>query len=789
MLALKNIHKSYKTGNETFIALDDVSLNFNETSFVSILGASGSGKTTLLNIIGGLDKYTSGDLIVDGTSTKNFKDKDWDSYRNSTIGFVFQSYNLISHLSILDNVKMALSLSGNSAKECDARARQALAEVGLEKHVLKRPNQLSGGQMQRVAIARALVTDPKILLADEPTGALDSKTSTQIMELIKEISKSRLVIMVTHNPELAQSYSDRIIRVSDGKIIEDTAPIADDTKTSAGYRNIKTSMSFGDAIKSSAKNLLTKKTRTALVTLAGSIGIVSIGLVLSLSAGMTQYIDVMQEDTLAGTPLTISSTETSFSQTMPVATSESKEDNTTITPLKMVQTHDNVYNEDVLDNGYTFIEYMEKNASKYYSSIAYQSGYSLKALTENSDGEIQEVKEETDAATAMMSQSMFSTSTLFDQLPASEEPVLNQYEVVSTLDDSFKYPENANEVVLVINSDNSLSPETLQALGYDKDEDIDYKDIVGQTMRIVTNDDYYYQLPDGIHYATNTINQEMYDKGIEVTITAILRPLESSSSLISGTIGYTQALTDQVIAIEKDSELVKTQADNSDINVLSPSTQKIDDETYLSLMQTIGGDTTPTRISIFPTTFEDRESVIAVIEDYNKLVADKFGATSDDYKKYFIAYTDLAQIMTGAMTTMIDTITIILTAFAAISLLVSSIMIGILTYVSVVERTKEIGIMRAIGARKKDITRIFKAEASIIGLLSGLFGVGLAWLLCIPINSVVANALGMDDFVANLSVTNAVSLVVLSVLLTFIAGLIPSKGAAKKDPVESLRTE
>ncbi|TLG79634.1 ATP-binding cassette domain-containing protein [Vagococcus zengguangii] len=789
MLELKNIRKTYQLGGQETIALENINLSFNRNQFVSILGQSGSGKTTLLNIIGGLDQYTSGDLLVEGTSTKTFKDKDWDSYRNTTIGFVFQSYNLISHLSVLENVKMALSLTGVSTKEAEKRALTALDEVGLSEHAKKRPNQLSGGQMQRVAIARALVNNPKILLADEPTGALDSKTSIQIMELIKRISHDRLVIMVTHNPELAEQYSDRIIRVADGSILEDTVPVNVLNDSTEKFTKSKTSMSFFTAIKSSMKNLLTKKTRTALVTLAGSIGIISIGLVLALSNGMKSYIDDLQKETLSGIPLTISQTSAGNFDSM----TESPDKNNTnqssneITIKEPITTHQNIYNEDILGNGETFIDFLEREAKGKYSNLTYDTGYQMNVLTKNTNGDIQQVKKE--AADPSNPASMFSMGSLFAKLPANGENILSQYEVIASENKAFTYPTNQNELILFVNYDNTLNKDISKALGLSSEETQDAQQLLGKEFRMIDNDSFYEKSPVGNFFINQVIDERMYDNGLKAKIVAIMRPKDATATLISASLGYTEQLETKILAKEKDSDIINFMKENPKTNALSPSNDEIDEDTHKSIMQTLGGDTSPTNISIYPSTFDEREAITKVIGDYNRQIAKKFGKNSDDYTKYMIQYTDMAEMMTGMMTTMLDTITVILTAFAAISLIVSSVMIGILTYVSVVERTKEIGIMRALGARKKDITRIFNAEAGLIGLISGIVGVMITMLLTIPINSIVSKLIDMDGFNASLKPEYGLALILLSVILTLVAGFIPSKGAAKKDPVEALRTE
>lgn len=773
MLQLKNITKGYKSGDEVALALDNVSISFREAEFVSILGASGSGKTTMLNIIGGLDKYSSGDLIVNGTSTKQFKDRDWDSYRNGTIGFVFQSYNLINHLSVLENVKLALSISGNSSKDSTEKAKSVLKEVGLEKHIYKKPTQLSGGQMQRVAIARALVTDPKIILADEPTGALDSKTSVQIMELIKKISRDKLVIMVTHNPELAEKYSDRIVRVADGKIFEDTNKY-EENKVTNNYVAKKTAMSLGDAIKSSMKNLLTKKVRTILTTFAGSIGIISIALVLSISAGMQNYISKIENENLSSMPITISADQMNVSFDRP--TEVENNETTEIKSSDKNEVHKNVYTEDKLGNGETFIKYLENNAKDYYKGIDYGTNYVLKTLTKNKDSKISEVK---------LTDYGFRGNDIYNILSEDKSVLLNQYDIVAKLDSNFEYPTKANELILFVDRDNSVDKNVLKALGYDENAKLEFKDLLGKEVSVVSNDNYYKE-QNGF-YRIADLNNELYDSGVKAKIVAIVKPNSSNEGRVGTSIGYTKALENEMLAKERNSKIVEDQKKDSSKNVLTKET--ITTETYDQLVGTLGGSEKPANISIYPKTFADRENIVKVIDDYNKKISEKYGVNSADAKKYSITYTDMAKMATEMMSSMINAITVILTAFAAISLIVSSVMIGILTYVSVVERTKEIGILRAIGARKKDITRIFNAEAGIIGVTSGLVGVVIAVLLNFPINKVIAKSLSLDSFSANLSLTNTLILVGLSLFLTLIASIIPARMAAKKNPVEALRTE
>lgn len=732
MLELKNLVKIYQSGGESHTALDHINLTFGDQEFVSILGASGSGKTTLLNVIGGLDSYDQGDLVVDGTSTQNFTDRDWDSYRNGTIGFVFQSYNLISHLSILENVQMALSISGVSSKESQARARQALVEVGLEQHVDKKPSQLSGGQMQRVAIARALVTNPKIILADEPTGALDSKTSVQIMELIKKISRDKLVIMVTHNPELAEQYSDRIIRVADGEIVEDTAPYHEKAdEQAAGYEAPKTAMSFGQAVSSSFKNLLTKKTRTILTTFAASIGIISVGTVLAISSGMSGYIQTTQEDTLSTMPITISAVDSG--QGVAALSDRLSEENTgkltEISLAKQSQTHQNRYTAEALNKGETFISYMEENAADYYKSLSFNTGYQFKALVKDSKGQIQQIEEN-------QVRTLIATNTNFAVLPADSTTITDKYKLVASKDQKFTYP-TANQAILFVNADGSLTADQLKMLGYDGAEKVAVSDVIGKEIRVVDNDNYFRQVGD--NFIPNTINQDLYDKGEKLEITAVMQLKDNTTTMFNGTIGYSQEFLNSILAKEKNSALVKAQKASPSKSLLGISQESLTEDSLQATLQQLGGDDTPTSLSFYAKSFDDRERILQVMDDYNQAVAKKYGKNSSDFDKYSISYTDVAKTLTSAFNDIIGSVTFILTAFSGISLLVSSVMIGILTYVSVVERTKEIGILRAIGARKKDISRIFNAEAGLLGLTSGLLGVGIAALLTLPINSLVAS--------------------------------------------------
>ena len=772
MLQLKDIVKKYNTGGTEVEVLKKVNISFRESEFVSILGASGSGKTTLLNIIGGLDKYSSGDMLLMGRSTKEFTDRDWDSYRNGTIGFVFQSYNLIGHLSVIENVKLALSISGESNKENDIKAKKVLEDVGLGDHLYKKPNQLSGGQMQRVAIARALVTNPKVILADEPTGALDSKTSVQIMELIKEISKEKLVIMVTHNPELARKYSDRIVSVKDGEIIEDTKPYIEQEGNN-GYELKKTAMTFSSAIKSSFKNLLTKKFRSLMTVVASSIGIISIGLVLAISSGMDKYIQTMQNENLSSMPITISSNQINFGIGEDNNTSDSSEEN--LVPKSRRDVHKNLYSEDALGNGETFIKYIQENAKDYYSVIDFAKGYKIKALTKNTKGDIVDVR--------MDGQDNSRGNTIFSVLPEDKNLIMNQFEIVKSLEQNFEYPKG-DEVVLFTAKNNEIDKNVLKALGYSENAKVKYEDVLGKEFSIVDNNNYYTKVEN--RFVPATVDEKMYNAGTKVKIVAIAKA-KDSFTVPQFTLGYTKKLQDSLLSKEVSSDIVKEQEKDKSKNILTNT--KMDNEVATEVLSGLGANTEPSSILIYPKTFNNRDKIADTISEYNKKIAEKYGAGSEDYNKYSITYSDMAKQMTSIMSQMINTITLILTAFAGISLVVSSIMIGILTYVSVVERTKEIGILRAIGARKKDITRIFIAEAGLIGFVSGTVGVIVSSGLALPISKTIAKALKIDNFSAGLNINSAVGLILLSVILTLIASVIPSRMAAKKDPVEALRTE
>jgi putative ABC transport system permease protein len=766
MLQLKNIKKDYILAGKPFPALKGIDLSFKENEFVSILGPSGCGKTTLLNIIGGLDRYTSGDLLIEGKSTKDFKDQDWDAYRNATIGFVFQTYNLISHLSVLDNVEMSLRLSGVSAKERKERAIKVLVDVGLEEHIYKKPNQLSGGQMQRVAIARSLVNNPKILLADEPTGALDSETSEQIMKLIEKISKDRLVIMVTHNAEIAEAHSDRIVHLLDGLVTLDSRPSEPVKKEKVEkLENKKTSMSYITAIKTSFKNLLTKKGRTIITALAGSIGIIGIALVLSISNGMTTYTNNIQSDALAGFPITVDQTVVAFGPpeevTNPRPDLEFIDDDL-FAPYdsdSSLSSHENIITSE-------FITYLSDMNPEYYNSISYTRGLSLNVVNLSDNGSYISVP------TASSGGSFFGGGSYFNEMPNNPEFIQTQYDVIFG-----DYPTSYNQVVLIVDERNRIDLTLLEDLGINIEDEYTSQDLIGRTFKVVTNDLFYNEV--GGIYIESTDYETMYNSSeILIEISGILRVKEEASSEILNTgIGYTSFLTDYLLDIEKDSDIVAAQIASPTVNVLTGSSFN-STFTYDGVMRAIGGDATPVAVQIYPVSFEYKDEIKAYI--------DVFNVGLDETNQ--IIYTDLAETISGTISSLINTITIILAAFAAISLVVSSVMIGIITYVSVVERTKEIGIMRSLGARKKDISRIFNAETLLIGFTAGIFGIVVSFLLNIPINLLFERFIDVPNF-ASLPFTSAVFLIVLSTLLTLIAGLFPSRIAAKRDPVVALRTE
>ena len=895
MLELNDIKKDYVSGSTTVSALKGINLRFRDCEFVSILGQSGCGKTTMLNIIGGLDKYTSGDLKINGVSTKNYKDRDWDFYRNNSIGFVFQSYNLIPHQTVLSNVELALTLSGVSKAERKKRAIEALEKVGLGEQIHKKPNQMSGGQMQRVAIARALVNNPDILLADEPTGALDTETSIQIMELLKEISKDRLIIMVTHNPELAKDYSTRIVRLLDGVITDDSDPYSledmeadirakeaakvktSEKKIKKSGKKQKTSMSFFTALSLSFNNLMTKKTRTILTAFAGSIGIIGIAMILSISNGIQLYIDRVQRDTLSSYPITLQAEAIDISSMVSSMTgnsdSEEHEDKSKIYSNDIMGDMINTMVKEVKSNNLSeFKKYIENGSSdikSYVSDIQYSYDVPLNIYMKDTSNGVEQLNPSTmfdsiygegatstsSAMSSGMGMGMFSNSSVWNQLLGNQQVLDEQYDVLAG-----PWPENYNEVVLVVDKNNEVDDYTLYSLGlkdpeevrtlfkkmmvgesYETKKDISYTfdEILYTEFKLVMPTDMYkyndvtgtwddYSKDD--KYMTNVVNN-----GTDIKVCGIIRPNDDAvSTSISSGIGYTAKLTEYIIEEVKNSEIAKAQlADTSvdvftgvpfdndrnteitmdDVNAymatLSPEesaqmqamTSGMSDDQILQLFSAslkarttdatldsnksklgITDLDTPSQIDIYATDFDSKEKVQNIIKDYNKLQQD------DGKEENVINYTDYVGIMMSSVSTIINAISYVLIAFVAISLIVSSIMIGIITYISVLERTKEIGVLRSIGASKKDVSRIFNAETLIEGFVSGALGIVVTLLLCIPANALIKHLTDISN-VAQLPVAGGVILIIISMFLTFIAGLIPAKLAAKKDPVVALRSE
>ena len=809
MLEIKKITKIYKTGTFTQKALNRVSINFRENEFVSILGASGSGKTTLLNIIGGLDNYDSGDLIINEISTKKYKDKDWDSYRNHRIGFIFQSYNLIPHQTILSNVELALTLSGIGKKERKRRAIKALKEVGLGEHIHKKPNQMSGGQMQRVAIARALINNPDILLADEPTGALDSETSVQIMNLLKKISKNKLVIMVTHNPELANEYSNRIISLKDGEIINDTNPY--DGKEVIDYkkgRTKKTSMKFLTALSLSLNNLMTKKGRTILTAFAGSIGIIGIALILSLSNGVNNYIAKVQEDTLTSYPLMIEKNSVDASTLMKSFMGDSSNDD-----HKMDAIYSNNIMTDMISTMYggiktnnlsEFKKYIENNKdlNEYTNDIKYIYNLNLQIYTnDNLKVNPSNMMSMFSPEEETVNNSFASGIDIFNELTDNKKLLNSQYEVLSG-----KMPEKYDEMVLIVDENNEIVDYVLYSIGIKDQKEIQetmsnmmngkeikdfeqtkysYDDIMKKDYKLVLNSDYF-KKENGVWVDKSNdlvYMNELVKNGLDLKIVGIIKPKEGSNISVTNGIGYTTDLTEYVINKINESKIAKEQLNRKDINVFT--NQKFKDfETLDNNLYKIGivDIEDPYIINIYPKDFESKDKIETIIKDYNDSKVKK-GKENDK-----IEYTDYVGLLMSSVTTIVNVIGYVLIAFVSISLIVSSIMIGIITYISVLERTKEIGILRAIGASKKDISRVFNAETFIVGLTSGCLGIIITCILNIFINIIIKNVTGVV-VEAELPMIGGIVLVIISTLLTMIAGLIPSKLASKKDPVIALRTE
>lgn len=855
MLQCKNIIKDYVSGDEIVHALKGVSLSFREHEFVSILGQSGCGKTTFLNIIGGLDHYTSGDLIINGKSTKDYSDKDWDTYRNHQVGFVFQSYNLIMHQSVLSNVELALTLTGVNKEERRKRAIEALNKVGLSDQIHKKPTQMSGGQMQRVAIARAIVNNPDIILADEPTGALDSATSVQIMEILKEISKDKLVIMVTHNPQLADEYSSRIIRLKDGSLVSDSNPFNEQEMNVDMSVLKRPGMSFKMACSLSLNNLMTKKARTFLTSFAGSIGIIGIALIMSLSHGMQSYIDQMENDTMASYPIEIQANSSDMSTLMTTMMGMKKKTE----EHKDSKIYSRPYVEDVLEslssskknNLSAFKSYIESSKGKEFrktaKAIEYDYNLNLQVYNENTDSGLVQVSpngllDKLGMSDMMSIQSQFMDSSAMtnDQvwlsLPESKKLRDDEYQLVEG-----KWPTNYNEVVLEVDENNEITDYALYSLGLlDQDElvknyqkilngEIDkisktklksysVDDILNLKFRLVLNSDLY-QKVNGLWI--NQSENESYMKDVvskspEIKVVGIIKPSESTvSQPTMGGVYYTKAMEEYVTSKTENAQIVKEQKTNPNINIFTQtefaSGQKMSmsnltneqmmqlssmsQEELMNYMNTYNENinatydsnltklgvvdySTPTKISLYASSFDGKEKLSDLITSYNK----------KQTKSNVITYNDFIGTMLSSVTNVVNIISYVLIAFVSVSLIVSSIMIGIITYISVLERTKEIGILRSIGASKKDITRVFNAETFIIGLISGVLGILITLVLNVPISMVVENMTGVSH-IAKLPVNGAVFLIFIDLVLTILAGLIPSKIASKKDPVEALRSE
>ena len=920
MLQLKNIVKSYTVGELTQVALKGISLNFRENEFVSILGQSGSGKTTMLNIIGGLDRYDSGDLVINGVSTKKYRDADWDAYRNTSIGFVFQSYNLIPHQNVLSNVEMALTLSGVSRKERRKRAVEVLNKVGLQDHIHKKPNQLSGGQMQRVAIARALINNPDILLADEPTGALDTETSIQIMNLLKQIAEEKLVIMVTHNPELAEVYSTRIVNLKDGQITSDTNPFdvpegSVEEKLTKNQKRV--SMSFWTSLGLSFANLRTKIGRTILTSFAGSIGIIGIALILALSTGMNQYITRVQKETMTSYPITISSQTIDATSIMQLrgqmmglsSQKETKEEDGKVhADYQSLKQSDAVANNLIQNNLAEFKKYLDNPASEIHqyvgeNGIIYSYNVNFDVYAQNPNQQLINTNIELDGGNGNSNRPrMFN----FANIGINNESAKNFSEMVagtngqpisSVVTDSYDmvvgyWPTGYNEVVMVVNENNGIPVQSMYQLGFitkeqytsaknqlankqdGEDFTLSYEDMLQKIFYLVPSSDNYVKNENGSY---SQIKNPEYDtdglmnKSIPLKVTGIIRPKEDAkNATINTVVAYTNLLTNYVIDRANESAIVQAQKNTPEINVLNgvhfnatTDEEKIQDtkeyllnlsedekvnmyqlilyydgksqnqeinedsnsfdmnalsklsmnpqsgisgmlENYLNdspntttllaiYNDYIGGKSleknlasfgavsyeSPSSISIYADSFENKDAIGKVIENYNNTVG-------EDSK---ISYTDYVALMTSSLTTIINGISYILIAFVAVSLIVSSIMIGIITYISVMERTKEIGILRALGASKKNISQLFNAETFIIGIFSGIIGIGITLLLLIPINNVIQTVSKIEDLSVVLPLESAGILILISIIITVIGGLIPSRSAAKKDPVEALRTE
>ena len=870
MLELKNITKDYVSGDSKVQALKGIRIEFRKSEFVSILGQSGCGKTTLLNIIGGLDRYTSGDLVINGKSTKKFKDKDWDAYRNYSVGFVFQNYNLIPHQTVLSNVELALTISGVSREERKERAIKALEDVGLKEQIHKKPNQLSGGQMQRVAIARALVNNPDIILADEPTGALDTKTSVQIMEILKEISKDKLIVMVTHNPELAEKYSTRIVKILDGVITDDSKPFTEEDREKekdAKAKDGRTAMKFFTALRLSLNNLMTKKGRTLLTSFAGSIGIIGIALILSISNGVQSYINRVEEDTLSSYPVTIDESTVDISSMMEGLMGETEENTEAHEDGKiysrdimndMISTLSSKVSNNNLEALKNYIENENNTIKDNASAIKYNYHLNINLYKEDTSNGVVRVNpstvmnalgmedmmeaQESSTMNSMFGSSMTSMSNtdVWEEMLDNEELLHSQYDLVAG-----NWSTNYNEVVLIVNENNEISDYTLYALGLKDQKELEekwnkvqngetveesettsytYDELLNLSFKLVLNSDYY-EKENGLWIDKSEDEdymKELLNNCENINVVGIIKQNEQSVATgMSGGIGYTKDLKEYVINKTNEAEIVKEQKDNPDINVFTGLAFPDEDaktfdysqlsdeqraqlamlsaeqlaevmETYsnnanasydgnLELLGDVDLDK-PSSISIYPKDFDAKDVITQEIDNYNQKQRD------DGKEENVINYTDLIGIMMSSVSQIIDTISYVLIAFVAISLVVSSIMIGIITYISVLERTKEIGILRAIGASKKDISRVFNAETFIVGLIAGLLGIGVTILLNIPITKMIYAITGVSVTVS-LPVVGGIILVLISMILTIIAGLIPARMASKRDPVEALRTE
>ena len=776
MLELKKINKSYKTANFIQHALNDVTLQFRTNEFVSILGPSGSGKTTLLNIIGGLDHYDSGDLIINHKSTKNYKENDWNAYRNNCIGFIFQNYNLINHISILENVEMGMTLSGVSNKIKRKRALDALDRVGLSEHSHKKPNQLSGGQMQRVAIARALANNPDIILADEPTGALDTKTSEQIMELIKEISKDKLVIMVTHNRELAEKYSTRIVELKDGKLISDSNPVKKEDQNSKEFKIKKTAMSFWTALKLSFNNIKTKKGRTALTAFASSIGIIGIALILSLSNGFQTKIVNYEKDTLSQMPITINTQAMSLTEEKLEELVENQAKHKEYTKKEFIYPKENeletMMHFNKIDEEY--IDYIEEIDKDKLNAISYEYGTTLNVITKKADGTYALVPTSTNYSMSTTSMTGVMGWTLYPKSIKGKSVLENNYEVLAG-----EINQEEPGIVIAVNSKNELDASTLEQLGFNKDKNLSFDEILDKELKVVSNDIYYQELNG--YFVPSKDYESMYNSEdtINIKVQAVIRGKEDKSQLTQSGIYYNSALVDKVIDMNKNSDIVKKQQEVS-YNVLTgqPFDKTTSTVTKDNILGVLGAEGIPSIIYLYPKDFDTKDYITEYLDNYNK----------DKEEENKILYTDYAAMISSLSGSIMDAVTYVLIAFSSISLVVSCIMIAIITYISVLERTKEIGILRALGARKKDIKRVFNAETFIVGIFSGLLGIIIAEILTFPTNAIIESLSELPN-VAQLNPIHAIILVMISVTLTIIGGLIPASIASKKDPVEALRTE